>query len=195
MTCREDRVCSCPSGAGSGRCASSQRWAVGWTMLAGLIVLSFTGDPVQAAERGRDHLARAKVYLAAGDYRRAVEACQREIDESPSAASYVYLTYVYQALDGYVEHLAKIDRWVGIEQLYRSLALTSSQDLMDPPEVLARIAKEMIQDGARRQSDVTAAMAGRLDQETVKRLWKIQTAWRAAKPEGWWASVPDEWGW
>jgi tetratricopeptide (TPR) repeat protein len=147
------------------------------------------------AERGRDHLKRAKVYLAAGDYRRALDACQREIDEAPSVAAYVYLTYVYQALDGYVEYLAKTDQWVPIEQLYRSLTFTSTQDLIDPPEVLARMAKEMIQDGARRQSDIAAAMAARLDKETVNRLWKIQSVWRTARPESWWAGAPDEWGW
>jgi hypothetical protein len=165
-----------------------------WLLLGAATFGTFSHDVV-AAERGRDHLKRAKVHLAAADYRRAIDACQREIDESPSAASYAYVTYVYQALDGYVEHLAKTDRWVLIEQLYRSLALTSTQDLIDPPEVLARIAKEMIQDGARRQSDVAAAMAARLDKETVARLWKAQTAWRSAHPDDWWAGVPDEWGW
>ena len=48
------------------------------------------------------NLQRAKVFLAAGDFRRAVEACQQEVQESPSAESYLYLTYVYQALDAYV---------------------------------------------------------------------------------------------
>ena len=185
-------------GSGGGVVQSWEQRVILVSLCVLVAVAIFTGvgrESGWAAERGRDHLKRAKVYLAAGDYRRAVEACQREIDESPSAASYVYLTYVYQALDGYVEHLAKTDRWVSIEQLYRSLALTSTQDLIDPPEVLARIAKEMIQDGARRQSDVAAAMAARLDQDSVNRLWKMQTAWRAAKPESWWTGVPDEWGW
>ena len=174
---------------------SRPRW------LCAVMLLAFCGAwtigpiDVQFAERGRDHLRRAKVYLAAGDYRRAIDACQREIDEAPTVAAYVSLTYVYQALDGYVEHLAKADQWVPIEQLYRSLALSSTQDLIDPPEVLARIAKEMIQDGARRQSDVAAAMAARLDKEAVNRLWKMQAAWRAAHPDKWWAGVPDEWNW
>src|SRR5919106_5457041 len=78
------------------------------------------GDP---ASPGGDHhhLTRAKAYLAAGDYRRAVEACLREVDDAPSAESYVYLTYVYQALDGYLEYLAKEDKWVAVEQLYRKI--------------------------------------------------------------------------
>ena len=59
-------------------------------------------------------LARAKVYLAAGDYRRAVEACQMNIDQSPSVESYVYLIYVYHALDGYLEWLSKRDEWVKV---------------------------------------------------------------------------------
>ena len=174
---------------------SHQRWGFAVLLLALCGAWAIGPIDAPAAERGRDHLRRVKVYLAAGDYRRAIDACQREIDEAPTVAAYVSLTYVYQALDGYVEHLAKADQWVPIEQLYRSLTMSGTQDLVDPPEVLARIAKEMIQDGARRQSDVTAAMAARLDKEAVNRLWKIQTSWRAAHPDKWWAGVPDEWNW
>jgi Tetratricopeptide repeat len=148
-----------------------------------------------AASEARGHLQRARVYLAAGDYRRAVEACQRQIDEWPSAESYIYLTYVYQAIDGYLEHLSKHDRWVAVEQLYLNLAMRGTEDLTDPPDVLARIAKEIIQGSVRQQSDVTAAMAARLDQEAVARLWKLQTAWRTAKPESWWSGVPEGWNW
>jgi hypothetical protein len=148
---------------------------------------SFVGwlvDPVLANEQAREHLHRAKVFLAAGDYRRAVEACLREVADSPSVESYVYITYVYQALDGYIEHLANTDRWVGIEQ-----------DLVDPPEVLARIAKEVIQGSVQRQSDVTAAMAARLNEAETGRLWKQQKSWRAENPDRWWAGVPPEWKW
>jgi len=115
--------------------------------------------------------------------------------ESPSAESYIYVTYVYHAIDGYIEHLANTDRWVGIEQLYVNLTFQGPQDLVDPPEVLARIAKEVIQGSVQRQSDVTAAMAARLDEATVAKLWKQQKAWRAAKPDRWWAGVPPEWNW
>ncbi len=174
---------------------SRPRWVFAVLLLAFCGAWAIGPIDAQSAERGRDHLRRAKVYLAAGDYRRAIDACQREIDEAPTVVAYVSLTYVYQALDGYVEHLAKADQWVPIEQLYRSLTTSGTQDLIDPPEVLARIAKEMIQDGARRQSDVAAAMAARLDKEAVNRLWKLQTAWRAAHPDHWWAGVPDEWNW
>ena len=148
-----------------------------------------------AGDQARDHLRRAKVFLAAGDYRHAVEACVQELVESPSAESYIYVTYVYHAIDGYIEHLANTDRWVGIEQLYVNLTFQGPQDLVDPPEVLARIAKEVIQGSVLRQSDVTAAMAARLDEATVAKLWKQQKAWRAAKPDQWWAGVPPEWNW
>lgn len=148
-----------------------------------------------SSERPRDHLQRAKVFLAAGDYRRALEACQREVAEAPSAQSYVYLTYVYQAIDGYLEHLSKADKWVAVEHLYLNLAGRDVQSLLDPPDVLARIAKEIIQGGAQKQSDVHAAMAARLDVEVTNRLWKEQAAWRAARPDNWWAGVPDSWGW
>jgi len=154
-----------------------------------------TGSVQVSPEKSREQLKRAKVFLAAGDYRRAVEACQKEIDEAPSAESYVYLTYVYHAIDGYLEALAKADRWVAVEQLYVNLAARETQDLVDPPEVLARIAKEIIQGAAQRQADVSAAMAARLNHVAVERLWRQQADWRKAKPDSWWAGVPEEWGW
>jgi hypothetical protein len=166
-----------------------------WLVLLSVLSAGVARSDAAAASEASSHLRRARVYLAAGDYRRAVEACQRQIDEAPSAASYVYLTYVYHAIDGYLEHLSKNDRWVGVEQLYLNLAMRGTEDLTDPPDVLARIAKEIIQGSVRQQSDVTAAMAARLDQETVARLWKQQTAWRAAKPDTWWSGVPEGWNW
>lgn len=173
-----------------------------WSAAAAVAVLCLTlpiGPQTDAAEasseRARDHLKRARVYLSAGDYRRALEACQREVDESPSAESYVYLTYVFQTIDGYLDHLAKIDRWVLVEQLYLNLATKEAEDFVDPPDVLARIAKEIIQNSVRQQSDISAAMAARLDEATVARLWKQQTAWRTARPDIWWAGVPEGWAW
>jgi hypothetical protein len=160
------------------------------------LVLPLAADPVQASSApSRDHLKRARIFLAAGDYRRALEACQREIDDAPSAESYVYLTYVYQTIDGYLEHLSKTDRWVAVEHLYMNLATRGAEDLVDPPDVLARIAKEIIQGAVQKQSDVSAAMAAKLDEKTVARLWQQQTAWRKARPDSWWAGVPDGWGW
>ncbi|MFM8551340.1 MAG: hypothetical protein ACKOCD_03370, partial [Nitrospiraceae bacterium] len=148
-----------------------------------------------SSEQPREHLKRAKVFLAAADYRHAIEACQKAVEEAPSAHAYVYLTYAYQALDGYVEAMAKADRWVAVEQLHLNLATQDARDLTDPPDVLARIAKELIQESARRQSDVTAAMATRLDKAETERLWKQQTAWRTAHPDDWWSGVPSEWKW
>src|SRR5574341_507559 len=160
------------------------------------LMMAGGGDPVQAGtEQPRDHLRRAKIFLAAGDYRRALEACHREVTEAPSAQSYVYVTSVYQAIDGYLEHLAKADKWVTVEHLYLNLAGGDVQSLLDPPDVLARIAKEIIRGGVQKQSDVHAAMAARLDVEVTNRLWKEQAAWRAARPDSWWAGVPESWGW
>jgi hypothetical protein len=151
--------------------------------------------PDQTVSDSRANLARARTFLAAGDFRRAIEACQQEVAERPSARSYVYLTYVYQAVDAYVDALAKADRWVQIEQLSISLAPGRPEDLLDPPESLARIAKELIQESVRKQSDVAAAMADRLDKREVARLWTQQKSWRARSPEGWWFGVPAEWDW
>lgn len=149
---------------------------------------------LQAAERP-SHLQRATVFLKAGDYRHAVEACQEEVRESPSVRSYVFLTYVYHALNGYLEHLASTDQWVLVEQLYVNLVTGRTEDLVDPPDVLARIAKELIQQAVQRQADVTAAMASRLDEALVKQMWEEQAAWRQVRPADWWSGVPFQWRW
>ncbi len=172
------------------------RFGLTTLMAAVLHVAGVQTDPVYgASDVSAGHLQRAKVFLAAGDYKRAIEACQREIDVHPSAESYVYLTYVYHALDGYLDHLAKTDRWVAVEHLFLNLATGRPEDLVDPPDVLARTAKEIIQSAVQRQSDISAAMATRLDKAVTERLWKQQTAWRAARPDDWWFGVPDGWGW
>jgi hypothetical protein len=138
-------------------------------------------------------LQRAKIFLQAADYRRAIEACQEEVRARPSAAAYVYLTYVYLALDQYLDHLAKTDQWVTVELVYLNLASGRTEDLTDPPDVLARIAKEVVQQALQRQSDIAAAMAKRLDEAATRELWKQQTAWRQMKPTDWWFGVPAEW--
>ena len=58
-------------------------------------------------------------------------------------------------LDGYVEQLARTDQWVRVEQVYVNLAAARIEDLLDPPDVLARIAKEVIQQAVQRQADVS----------------------------------------
>jgi hypothetical protein len=141
------------------------------------------------------HLARAKIFLAAGDFRRAVDACRQEVRERPSARTYLYLTYVYQALDAYVESLAKADQWVAMEHLTLNLSSGGPEELLDPPNVLARMAKEMIQASARQQADVTAEQATRLDSSVVAVVWPQRTAWRKGNPDGWWLGVPPEWQW
>jgi len=169
-----------------------------WSVGCAAAILLWTGCntlPVTAASTPPTHLQRAKVFLAAGDYRRAVEACRQEVHDHPSARSYLYLTYVYQALDAYVESLAKADHWVKMEHLYLNLSSGGAEELLDPPNVLARMAKEMIQAAARQQSDVTSELATRLDPSVVAEVWPQQTAWRKAKPDGWWFVIPPEWPW
>jgi tetratricopeptide (TPR) repeat protein len=152
------------------------------------------GEPGRVApETTHSSLAKAALFLAAGDYRRALEAYQREIDDAPSAASYIHLTYVYQAIDAYLEHLLQKERWMAIEHLYLNLAYRDTEDLIDPPGGLARMAKEMIQASVRQQSDVSAAMANRLDKAESDRLWVEQAQWRATNPEIWWQGVPKTW--
>lgn len=153
------------------------------------------GTAAAKAEEPLSQLQRAKIFLQAADYRRAIDACQEEIRIRPSAAAYVYLTYVYLALDQYLNHLAQSDQWVTVELVYLNLASGRVEDLTDPPDVLARVAKEVIQQALQRQADVTAAMAKRLDGSLVLELWKQQAAWREARPIDWWFGVPPEWRW
>ncbi len=145
---------------------------------------------VQATE-----LARAKVFLQVGDYRRAVEACQRNIDQDPSVEAYVYLAYVYQAIDGYLAYLAKQEDYVKVEQLSLNLTAREVIDIIDPPNVMPRMAQELIHEGLRQQFDITAAMANRLNRSRTDELWMQQSAWRKAQPDSWWAGVPKEWQW
>ncbi len=153
------------------------------------------GEPGPADESIGQDLARAKIYLAVGDYRRAVEACQRNIDLNPSVEAYVYLAYVYQAIDGYLAFLAKEEDYVKVEQLALNLTARDVIDLIDPPNVMARMAQELIHEGLRQQFDVTAAMANRGSRSRTNELWSQQNEWRAENPSSWWAGVPDAWKW
>ena len=140
-------------------------------------------------------LANVKVYLMAGDYRRAVGACQENIDRNPSVEAYVYLAYVYQAIDGYLGSLAKQEDYGKIEQLALNLTTREVLDLLDPPNVMPRMAQEIIHEGIRQQFDVTATMANRLSRTRTDELWAQQTRWREVKPDSWWTGIPDEWQW
>jgi len=146
-----------------------------------------------AAGSMRTSLAKAHIYLVAGDYRRALETCQREIDDAPSVEAYIPLTYVFHAIDAYLDHLSREERWMTVEQLYLNLAYKDPQDLIDPPGGLARMAKEMIQTGVHQQSDVSAAMATRLNKSVADRLWQQQAQWRKTNPDMWWSGIPDAW--
>jgi len=140
-------------------------------------------------------LARAKVFIKAGDYRRAVEVCQRNIDQHPSVEAYVYLSYVYQAIDGYLAFLVKQEDYVKVEQLSLNLTAREVIDIIDPPNVMPRMAQELIHEGLRQQFDITASMANRLNRARTDELWVQQAAWRESQPDSWWSGVPLEWKW
>ena len=148
-----------------------------------------------AEDTGALLLHHAKVYVKAGDYRRAVEACQRYIDVNPSVEAYVYLAYVYETIEGYLKALAKEDEWAKVHHLSLNLTSRDTFDLIDPPDVLPRMVRELIGEGVRQQFDVTSSMANRLDRARTEELWAQQTAWRKAQPDQWWAGVPEAWGW
>jgi hypothetical protein len=137
--------------------------ALGLSMIvAGPFAVEGHGQVVPVS-RTSGIVERTGLFLLAGDYRRALEACEQAIQERPSAEAYLQLTYVYQAIDAYLEQLSKDESWTAVEQLYLNLAYRHTEDLVDPPGGLARMAKEMIQTSVRQQSDVSAAMAVRLN--------------------------------
>ena len=168
---------------------------LGWCLTGTSVSVADAGDGPRAVPTIDPPLARAKVYLAAGDYRRAVEACQMNIDQSPSVESYVYLIYVYHALDGYLERLSKRDEWVKVGQLSLSMVNRGTMDLVDPSDLLARMAKELLHEGIRQQYDLVAGMANRLDRTRADELWLEVRAWEKARPDNWWAGVPEQWQW
>jgi tetratricopeptide (TPR) repeat protein len=167
------------------------------TALVVMVALGIT-PPVEARSEALSvsmpaGVEKTRLYLMAGDYRRALEACERAIQELPSVESYLQLTYVYQAIDAYLEQLSQDESWMAVEQLYLNLAYRHTEDLVDPPGGLARMAKEMIQTSVRQQSDLSAAMAVRLNEAESDRLWQEQAQWRKAHPATWWRSLPDSW--
>jgi hypothetical protein len=153
------------------------------------------GETAQPQRPPTRELAGAKVFIQAGDYRRAVEACQRNIDQHPSVEAYVYLAYVYQAIDGYLVSVVKQEDYVKVEQLSLNLTAREVIDIIDPPNVMPRMAQELIHEGLRQQFDITASMANRLNRARTDELWLQQSAWRESQPDSWWSGVPLEWKW
>jgi len=165
---------------------------LGWLLIiSGASLTEVQAHPTQGSSIAG--VEKTRLYLLAGDYRRALETCEQAIQEHPSVEAYVRLTYVYQAIDAYLEQLSKDESWMAVEHLYLNLAYRHTEDLVDPPGGLARMAKEMIQTSVRQQSDVSAAMAVRLNKAASDRLWQEQTQWRLAHPTTWWQAFPDAW--
>ncbi len=174
---------------------------VGWGLIVlflgifGLAIPNSMAKVTQFQADSKIELNRAKVFIQAGDYRRAVEACQRNIDQFPSVEAYVYLAYVYQAIDGYLANLVKQEDYVKVEQLSLNLTAREVIDIIDPPNVMPRMAQELIHEGLRQQFDITASMANRLDHARTDELWVQQANWRKAHPDSWWSGIPQEWQW
>jgi hypothetical protein len=102
---------------------------------------------------------------------------------------------VYEAIDGYLAYLAKQEDYVKVEQLSLNLTAREMIDIIDPPNVMPRMAQELIHEGLRQQFDITASMANRLNRARTDELWLQQSAWRESQPNSWWAGVPKEWPW
>ncbi len=161
-----------------------------WGVFDGRL-LAAQGEDFQRIESS--HLDRTKIYLQAGDYRRAIEACNEHIDQDPSVEAYVYLAYVYQAIDGYLDFLVKQEDYVKVEQLSLNLTAREVIDIIDPPNVMPRMAQELIHEGLRQQFDIAASMANRLNRARTDEMWMQQAAWRKAQPDSWWEGMPKEW--
>ena len=82
-----------------------------------------------------------------------------------------------------------------MEHLSLNLVACRTEDLVDPPNVLARLAKELIRSAVQQQSDVTAALAICLDPAAVEPVWAQQTVWRTMRPDGWRFGVRPSWPW
>jgi len=102
---------------------------------------------------------------------------------------------MYHAIDGYLEWLAAKDEWGKVVQLSLSLVDGGTRDLVDPPNMLSRMAKELLHEGLRQQFDITASMANRLNRERVDQLWQEQAVWKAGHPNDWWSGIPESWKW
>lgn len=163
------------------------------------VLLMLWSLPASADEAGQlrygtqGELKKVATYLAAADYRRALEECQRNLEADPSVESYVHMTYVYHAIEAYLTFLERSEQWKEVEQLYLNLAHRDAQDLIDPPGGLARMTKETIQTSVQQQADLAGAMATRLNRAATERLWAQQRAWRAEHSEDWWTTVPEAW--
>jgi hypothetical protein len=55
------------------------------------------------------------------------------------------------------------------------------------------MAKEITEASVHQQSDVSAAMAIRLNKSEADQLWQQQTSWRTANPQTWGTGIPDAW--
>ncbi len=172
------------------RALSVGAMAVIFVNLPGCAGVSSGGEGMVVVARPPEQVG---AFLAAGDYRRAIEACQEDLRVRPSVGSYLALTYVYQALGAFLEDAVTQDRWSVVEQVVRNLNGDHPAQLIDAPDVLPRIAKELISDSLQRQSDVAAAMAARLDGDTARRLWSQQAVWRRLHPRDWWHGLPPAW--
>ena len=91
--------------------------AIGLSIIvAGQLTVEAQGQ--MAALSRTSTVERVGVFLMAGDYRWALEACEQALHDRPSTEGYLHLTYVYQAIDAYLEQLSKDESWTAVEQLY-----------------------------------------------------------------------------
>ena len=70
----------------------------------------------------------------------------------------------------WTDSLARADQWVAREHLSHNLPAGRTQGLIEPSDVPASIAKELIQPALHKLSDVTAALATRPDSAVGARV-------------------------
>jgi tetratricopeptide (TPR) repeat protein len=103
---------------------------------------------------------KTRLYLMAGDYRRALELCEQAIQEMPSVENYLHLTYVYQAIEAYLAQLSQDQSWMAVEQLYLNLAYRHTEDLIDPGVFSASLGGLSSRDRRTVQTEAEAELSG-----------------------------------
>lgn len=129
------------------------------------------GEGVQGSHAAPPNFQQTKVFLVVRDFRPGIEAGWADVIERPSASRDVALTYVDHALDAYLDSLAKADRWVAVELLAQSLSAGGPEGRRSCWTFRIFSRGLLIQSSARKQVDVSAALATRLDEQAVAVSW------------------------
>ena len=91
--------------------------------------------------------------------------------------------------------LAQQVNWGDVGRVAMSMVNRGTLDLVDPQDMLSRMAKEILKEGIRQQFDIVAGTANRLNKPRADEMWLERKAWQEAHPHDWWTGVPESWNW